>query len=794
MSNQYLSFDVTKQSAPQQLITGRQGDSQLKFVSVLLWDGDKNIPYDLTGKQVAFEALKPDGTHIVDYDGITTLDAPHGLFRYSFNEQVFAIAGTMKQAFFKITHTDKDDQVITDSTLEINIHILENRVEFGINSTDYLSEYDDLIAQVKKKFEDYADTVQDSIDKAQQVHDEVTKLLAQLDDIELAMKRRVAVKDSNTVKLSQTGDWDSEATTTLSAEVKVSDQIHEKSNLLTTDEAGLYVPDLSIPGGIADITKKPVYYGALDSIQQTVSQSILMASNFEIYNVQSGVLNPPDSERHATINHLTPSGVIIDTMEILHSGHGAGWNIIQDIGDKVKILFIAQKAGVNKIVSIDYQAGARIDIFDDTAITTYPNPNNEDLFLAVDIKNNQIVGIDNNDTGTDKIYVYDYNEFLESGLGATKQKTIDVSVTTLQGVLLDDNHVYIYNSTIDADDAYILDLSITDGSSEKISLGRIGQDPQLKYTQSLEGEGMFSWTNPDDNQKSYFIAVATGFAGGTKRVVKLYAWHSPDNQVIFDNLFNEKSQALKSYDSDGSAFTLDTQPTLISDIATPGTYYFNGDNFNKFTDIPTGYGLGTSGFFLNVYPNNKAYIFKQEIFRLHGDYPMKFERYVDRRNGVINSWKFNPSNLEFTLKPKAALKKLSDLTARGSYYLNVQEWNALTDVPNSADLGYGTSGFFVDISKQSNGAAFIQRAVRNTTTDNTVELIRTVFADGTASNWIISQSDNSAVHNTGNETIAGNKTLTGLTTMITGKYGFRVTSSGFEKTTDGGKTWAQAEL
>lgn len=173
MSNQYLSFDVTKQSAPQQLITGRQGDSQLKFVSVLLWDGDKNIPYDLTGKQVAFEALKPDGTHIVDYDGVTILDAQHGLFRYSFNEQVFAVAGAMQQAFFKITHTDKDNQLIADSTLEINIHILENRVEFGINSTNYLSEYDDLIAQVKQKFDDYAATVQDSIDKAQVIHEQI---------------------------------------------------------------------------------------------------------------------------------------------------------------------------------------------------------------------------------------------------------------------------------------------------------------------------------------------------------------------------------------------------------------------------------------------------------------------------------------------------------------------------------------------------------------------------------------------------------------------------------------------
>lgn len=175
MSNQYLSFDVTKQSEPQQLITGRQGDSQLKFVTMLFWDGDKNVPYDLTGKQVVFEALKPDKTHIVDYEGITVLDAPAGLVRYSFNEQVFSVSGTMQQAFFKITHTDSDNNVISDSTLEVAINILENRVEFGINSKDYLSEYDNLIAQVKKKFDDYAATVQDSINNAQTLHNQIVE-------------------------------------------------------------------------------------------------------------------------------------------------------------------------------------------------------------------------------------------------------------------------------------------------------------------------------------------------------------------------------------------------------------------------------------------------------------------------------------------------------------------------------------------------------------------------------------------------------------------------------------------
>lgn len=175
MSNQYLTFDVTKSNKKQQLIIGRQGDSQLKFVSILFWDGEKNVPYDLTGKQVVFEALKPDNTHIVDYEGITILNAKGGLARYAFNEQVFAAAGIMQQAFFKITQTDNNNNVVADSTLEISIKVLENKVEFGINSEDYLSEYDRLVAEVEKKFADYSASVQGDIEQAKQLHAEIVE-------------------------------------------------------------------------------------------------------------------------------------------------------------------------------------------------------------------------------------------------------------------------------------------------------------------------------------------------------------------------------------------------------------------------------------------------------------------------------------------------------------------------------------------------------------------------------------------------------------------------------------------
>ncbi|MBJ7650425.1 hypothetical protein [Weissella confusa] len=59
-------------------------------------------------------------------------------------------------------------------------------------------------------------------------------------------------------------------------------------------------------------------------------------------------------------------------------------------------------------------------------------------------------------------------------------------------------------------------------------------------------------------------------------------------------------------------------------------------------------------------------------------------------------------------------------------------------------------------------------------------------------------NDAQLVHKTETETIAGDKTFTGNTTLATttilaGNYGLRVTPSGFQKTTDG-RTWVSANI
>lgn len=69
---------------------------------------------------------------------------------------------------------------------------------------------------------------------------------------------------------------------------------------------------------------------------------------------------------------------------------------------------------------------------------------------------------------------------------------------------------------------------------------------------------------------------------------------------------------------------------------------------------------------------------------------------------------------------------------------------------------------------------------------------------GVLKEWKLIPNDANVVHKTGTGTIAGDKTFVGNTTLATttilaGNYGLRVTSSGFQKTTDG-KTWVAANI
>ncbi|TGE61145.1 hypothetical protein C6P21_02955 [Weissella confusa] len=137
---------------------------------------------------------------------------------------------------------------------------------------------------------------------------------------------------------------------------------------------------------------------------------------------------------------------------------------------------------------------------------------------------------------------------------------------------------------------------------------------------------------------------------------------------------------------------------------------------------------------------------------------------------------------------------LNALTDTGKYYqtktVNVVNWkNRPVNAPNLA--------FSVDVI--GNGSQSLGTQVYYVHTTNHM-WVRTIWLDGSikGSDWAELANDANVVHKTGNETVAGDKTFTGNTTLasttiLAGNYGLRVTSSGFQKTTDG-RTWVSANI
>ncbi|MGK9323354.1 UNVERIFIED_CONTAM: BppU family phage baseplate upper protein, partial [Melissococcus plutonius] len=75
-------------------------------------------------------------------------------------KEVFAVKGNYQQAFFKLMRGDQ-----TDSTLEFTINVMDNKVEFGINSKDYVSDYQLLVQQLQQVHDRAKQDLTDSFNK-----------------------------------------------------------------------------------------------------------------------------------------------------------------------------------------------------------------------------------------------------------------------------------------------------------------------------------------------------------------------------------------------------------------------------------------------------------------------------------------------------------------------------------------------------------------------------------------------------------------------------------------------------
>ncbi len=160
-------------------VQGRLQMDNLRQTFVNIQQGKDNEPFDITGYILQFCGRTPfDGKQqsyrVIDNSSVV-VDGLHGRFRYTFPAQAFAVAGTYKQAYFRLIRLS-DYKCI--ATLEFDLSVLEDFVFADMVPSDYISPFNDILNQLldgEKKFK--ADTQTLYEEAAKRLNDAADQLL-----------------------------------------------------------------------------------------------------------------------------------------------------------------------------------------------------------------------------------------------------------------------------------------------------------------------------------------------------------------------------------------------------------------------------------------------------------------------------------------------------------------------------------------------------------------------------------------------------------------------------------------
>ena len=179
------------------IVQGRYGDSARQvFVNVV--QGKDNEPVDITGYIPEFNGCIPDAEHIVidNWDGVL-VDPRHGRFRFDFPIQAFTVAGSYKQAYFRLVQNGTGK---TLATLEFDMQVLEDFVYSNIVPQDYVTPYLDMINKLKDAYTNFVGKTQDSFDQAKKRLDDI---MSTVEDKADTVEQRLKIDEQALTELSK---------------------------------------------------------------------------------------------------------------------------------------------------------------------------------------------------------------------------------------------------------------------------------------------------------------------------------------------------------------------------------------------------------------------------------------------------------------------------------------------------------------------------------------------------------------------------------------------------------------
>lgn len=177
------NFSIDFHDSKYNWLQARQYEESMRQVEVHVVHGNGS-PVDLTGMNPVFEGWLPEGVYrIIDAKHSVMVDAPNGIFRFDFPAPAFQIAGSYKQAFFRLM---KDGMSVT--TLEFSLDVMADKVISGLVPSDYITPFEDLYG----KLQDYITKANGDFDTAmtqwkKDVADLITGLNADVGGINLTI-------------------------------------------------------------------------------------------------------------------------------------------------------------------------------------------------------------------------------------------------------------------------------------------------------------------------------------------------------------------------------------------------------------------------------------------------------------------------------------------------------------------------------------------------------------------------------------------------------------------------------
>lgn len=151
-------------------ITLRQQDGGAYVFDVSLRQGGQVL--DLTGMTVRFYARRPDGSKVIDGDGVSVQSASDGLVQYTVPKELTQSPGDLPTSYFRITSGDWDA-----STGNVAIRVIPSVAFDATADGDYVPEIDALLNAMEAQRVSYAsaeDTRVSDWDAIKQDANEVT--------------------------------------------------------------------------------------------------------------------------------------------------------------------------------------------------------------------------------------------------------------------------------------------------------------------------------------------------------------------------------------------------------------------------------------------------------------------------------------------------------------------------------------------------------------------------------------------------------------------------------------------